>query len=70
VLIVEEYDSHRYSPERNGKIVKIEVDFFITGKHSKTGADMVSAKAFYGAVYWLVKRGYNRSFDKMPVDKP
>lgn len=66
MLIAEEYDSHRCSPERNGKIIKIEVDYFITGKHPKTGADMVSAKALDGTVYWLVKRDHKPSFDKMP----
>jgi hypothetical protein len=35
VLIAEEYDSHRCNPKINGKIVKIEVDYFITGKHPK-----------------------------------
>ena len=70
MLIAEEYDSHRCNPRINGKIVKIEVDYFITGKHPKDGADMISAKALDGTVYWLVKRRYKPSEDKMPFESP
>ncbi len=70
MLVAEEYNSHRCSPKINENPIEIEVDYLITGKHPKTGADMVSAKAMDGTVYWLVKRGYKPSFDKIPFDKP
>jgi hypothetical protein len=65
-LIDEEYDNHRCSPKINGKIKVIEVDYWIKGKHPKTGEDLISTKALDGTTYWIVKRT-PRPSDKVPL---
>jgi hypothetical protein len=65
-LIDEEYDNHRCSPKINGKIQVIWVDYWINGKHPKTGEDLISTKALDGTTYWIVKRTSKPS-DKVPL---
>jgi len=65
-LIDEEYDNHKCSPKINGKIQIIEVDYWIRGKHPKTGEDLISTKALDGTTYWIVKRIPKLS-DKVPL---
>src|SRR5436853_7236755 len=65
VLIGEEFDEHRCSPEPNCKLVKIEVDYWINGKEPKTGDDLISTKALDGTTYWFIKRAQKAS-DKVP----
>jgi hypothetical protein len=65
-LIDEEYDNHRCSPKINGKIQVIEVDYWISGKHPKTGDDLITTKALDGTTYWIVKRTSKPS-DKVPL---
>lgn len=68
-LIDEEYDNHTCSPKINGKIHVIEVDYWIKGKHPKTGEDLISTKALDGTTYWIVKRTPKPS-DKVPLSLP
>lgn len=64
-LIDEEFDNHKCSKTVNGKIIHIEVDYWIEGRHPETGDKIISARAFDGTNYWIIKRTRKLS-DKMP----
>jgi hypothetical protein len=65
LLIAEEFDGHNCSPKINGKLVKIDVDYWFQAKHPQTGEDIISAKGLDGTAYWFIKR-LQRPSDKVP----
>ena len=61
VLIGEEFDGHKCRPKTNGKLVRIDVDFWFPAKHPQTGEDIMSGTGLDGTTYWFIKRSVRQS---------